>query len=266
MCKISVIIPYYNRESTLKRALDSVLNQTYKDYEIILIDDGSTDKSKFIVKEYIRNNKNVKILSLSQSNSGAAAARNLGVRNASGEYIAFLDSDDSWENDKLQIQLKYMEELDLDLISTNINIRMHNKIVKKYCTAINKEISFKKSLFKHYAYTPSVVMKKSAFLELGMFPESMKLGEDIYLFERCIRKYRCYVISDFLTNVYKPMYGNSGLTADIKAGQKALINNLRLIVKENNLFDQKVNALEYYFAFIFSYIKYFRRIILCKIR
>ena len=104
--KVSVIIPTYNREATLKRAVESVLNQTYTDFELIIVDDGSTDNTRQLV-ENIHDDRityyYVKI------NSGAAAARNYGIERAEGEYIAFQDSDDYWHSDKLEKQMKVME-------------------------------------------------------------------------------------------------------------------------------------------------------------
>ena len=104
--KVSVIIPTYNREGILGRSIESVLNQTYTEFELIIVDDGSTDNTRQLVENihddrisyyYVKNN------------SGAAAARNYGIERAEGEYIAFQDSDDYWHSDKLEKQMKVME-------------------------------------------------------------------------------------------------------------------------------------------------------------
>ena len=94
---ISVIIPVYNVEKTLKRCVDSVLEQSYVNIEIILVDDGSTDRSTEICERYAENFSNIRVLH--QENSGPSEARNNGVKIAKGEYIIFLDSDDWWESD-----------------------------------------------------------------------------------------------------------------------------------------------------------------------
>ncbi len=100
---VSVIIPYYNSERTIVRALNSVINQVYKNFEIILIDDGSNDNSYSVVEDFIKNNSQYQIKNLYQNNSGPSKARNLGIKQSIGKYIAFLDSDDSWDKNKLKI-------------------------------------------------------------------------------------------------------------------------------------------------------------------
>ena len=104
---VSVVIPVYNREDTIQRAVDSVLNQTYSNIEVLVVDDGSKDNSLEMLKKYHNDNR-VKIF-CQEFNQGANAARNRGIREAKGEYIAFHDSDDEWLPDKLEKQIKRME-------------------------------------------------------------------------------------------------------------------------------------------------------------
>ena len=106
---VSVITPVYNAEKFLKETIDSVLKQSYKDFEYLLIDDCSTDNSPEIVKAYAEKDSRVKYIKL-RENSGAAVARNTGLENAQGSYIAFIDSDDVWYADKLEKQLAFMRE------------------------------------------------------------------------------------------------------------------------------------------------------------
>src|SRR5690349_3602213 len=104
MPKVSVIIPTYNRAQFIARAVDSVLEQTYKDFEIIVIDDGSSDNTQEILKAY-----EGKIRYVYQQNKGISAARNRGIQEAKGEYIAFLDSDDVWKPEKLSVQVAILD-------------------------------------------------------------------------------------------------------------------------------------------------------------
>ncbi len=99
MCKVSVIIPMYNSQEFIEPCLESVLGQTFQDLEVLLIDDGSTDNSLVKVEKF-QNDQRLRVL-LQQDNVGVAVARNLGISNARGRYIAFCDSDDTWHPDKL---------------------------------------------------------------------------------------------------------------------------------------------------------------------
>ena len=99
--KVSVITPMYNCEKFISETIESVLNQTYTNWEMIIIDDCSTDKSKQIVKQYIERDKRIRLIALNE-NSGAAVARNKGIEVSSGRFIAFLDGDDLWESNKLE--------------------------------------------------------------------------------------------------------------------------------------------------------------------
>ncbi len=110
MPKVSVVIPTYNREDFISDTINSVLNQTYKDFEIIVVDDGSTDNTKQILERF-----GSKIKLIEQENSERAISRNNGVKNSSGEYIAFLDSDDVWILDKLENQVNLLDS-NLDAI------------------------------------------------------------------------------------------------------------------------------------------------------
>ena len=108
MPKVSVIIPTYNRAEYLPDAIDSVLAQTFRDFEVIIIDDGSTDNTREIIEKYIKRYPQI-IRPFYQMNSGASVARNKGIEEARGEYIAFLDSDDVWLSKKLERQVSVLE-------------------------------------------------------------------------------------------------------------------------------------------------------------
>ena len=99
MPKFSIIIPVYNVEKYIKRCLDSVFNQTFNDFEVIVVDDGSTDKTNTICNDYCKNNENMKVIHT--EHVGVSASRNIGINNASGEYILFLDSDDYIDKNSL---------------------------------------------------------------------------------------------------------------------------------------------------------------------
>ena len=112
--KVSVIIPVYNIEKYIKRCLDSVLNQTYSNLEVICVNDGSTDSSLEILKEYEKKDGRIKVVS--KENKGVSAARNLGIKEATGEYITFIDGDDFVELNMIQDMVNILEENDADIV------------------------------------------------------------------------------------------------------------------------------------------------------
>lgn len=117
---VSVILPTYNCENFIKETLDSVLKQTFKEWELIIVDDCSTDGTIEILNEYKKNDHRIKLYSLKQNN-GAAIARNLGVKHAKGNFIAFLDSDDLWNINKLELQINFMIDNNYSFTCTSYN-------------------------------------------------------------------------------------------------------------------------------------------------
>lgn len=105
--KVSVITPSYNSAKYIGKTIDSILSQSYENLELIIVDDCSSDDSLAVIKNYIKNDSRVKLYRLSK-NSGAAVARNTGIQHAQGKFIAFLDSDDTWDSDKLEKQIEFM--------------------------------------------------------------------------------------------------------------------------------------------------------------
>ena len=115
--KISVIVPVYNVEQYLPRCIDSILDQTFTDFELLLIDDGSKDKSGEICDNYAKKDSRIRVFH--KENGGVSSARNLGLYNAKGKYIAFIDADDWVENEYLRIMYKHGEEECADIISSD---------------------------------------------------------------------------------------------------------------------------------------------------
>ena len=115
---ISVIIPTYNREKTIRKSIESVLNQTYTDFELLIVDDGSKDNTKEIVEQY--EDERIRLISYAP-NQGAAHARNIGILNAKGAYIAFHDSDDLMRSDRLERQLKFLKEQEADFVFARVH-------------------------------------------------------------------------------------------------------------------------------------------------
>lgn len=177
----SVIIPSYNRYKILKRAIDSVLSQSFKDYELIVVDDGSTDETRKIPSEYHNLFKYI-----SQANSGVSSARNLGIANSDSPFFAFLDSDDIWLPKKLEEQYCYIKENPNILIhqTDEIWIRNNRRINPK-----NKHLKkggdiFISSLDLCMISPSSVVIKRDLFEKYGLFDENLPVCEDYDLWLR----------------------------------------------------------------------------------
>lgn len=127
---ISIVIPFYNEEKFLKRAINSVVNQTYSSIQIILVDDGSTDKSTLYAKEFCENHSNSKLIII--PNSGPGNARNIGIQNVSGTYIAFLDADDYFHNNAIEILYENLISNNSDLsIGQYVMLDKNENILKK---------------------------------------------------------------------------------------------------------------------------------------
>ena len=163
--KISTIIPVYNREKYIAEAIDSVLAQTYKPIEVIVVDDGSTDNSAGIVKQYV----NSSIRYTFQPNQGIGAARNTGIELAKGSYYAFLDSDDLWTPDKISLQMKAFDnDPDLDMV--------FGQVVQFRSTQLGTILDQKDQIVPGYIPS-SLLIQRDSFHKVGKFTTQWKIGE-----------------------------------------------------------------------------------------
>lgn len=195
---VSVIIPTYNRAHTLKRAIDSVLTQTFTDYELIIVNDGSTDETKNLLESFSEHTI------VHTQNEGVSKARNTGLKYARGEWIAFLDSDDEWFREKLEKQLNFAKtNPQFPLIhGDEIWIRNGNRVNAKYKHAKGGGDQFIPSL-KACVIGPSVALiKKSLLEEFAGFRTDYPVCEDYDLWLKITQKYSIGFIDEFLINKY----------------------------------------------------------------
>ena len=194
---VSVIIPAYNADQFIAQAIQSVLDQTYRSYEIIVVDDGSTDDTKDILRGFAD-----QIHSCFQENCGPSAARNAGIKIAQGEYICFLDADDIWVPHKLEVQLAYMEcHADIDFVfSDHQDFNAGDVLPGSF---LKDRMIFEDSLIKegpiqnaflmllqeNFISTPTVMVKKACFEETGLFDEDLRSVEDRDLWLRIAAKF-----------------------------------------------------------------------------
>ncbi len=182
----SIVIPLYNKEFSITQTISLVLNQTISDFEIIVVNDGSTDKSIDKVKQI----KDERIKIIHQENSGVSAARNKGIENAKNEWIVFLDADDWWIENHLEV-LKNMITTHENYFVFCTSYIESSKFVN--CKSDNQvlivENYFKEGLNNFFFWTSAVCIHKSVFKNTGVFRTDLSMGEDLELWVRIGRKY-----------------------------------------------------------------------------
>ena len=196
---VSIVIPTYNREDFILKTIKNVLNQTYPHIEVIVIDDGSTDNTKILIEEFIKQNNIDNVRYYWKENGGVSSARNMGIDECKGKYIAFQDSDDLWKNDKIEKQLK-------KIISNDCNIC--------YCGTIKKTNSTEKRLknkFKEKKLLLSILKAESDAQTITWlierdfikdnkikFNEECKYSEDLEFFMKCIYLGKVCCVKEYL--------------------------------------------------------------------
>lgn len=262
LAPVSVIIPCYCCSSTIHRAVRSVWFQSWRPYEVLLVDDASPDNTLDVlyqIKEYYPKNW-VKVISLKQ-NRGPGHARNIGWDQAAQEYIAFLDADDSWHPNKIEIQLKWMLK-NPDFVLTGhlyekVNDQQNNMFhfdKKNYFEENNvKFISKRNLLLSNCFSTPTVMIKKD--IPFRFFEK--RFSEDYLLWLMIVlNNYKAALINLPLANLYKAPYGEGGLSGQLWEMEKGELETYFIISKE------KPSLKKYIWVFyIYSMLKFFKRVI-----
>lgn len=200
--KVSIIIPTYNRAKMLEKSVNSVLAQTYPWFEVLIIDDGSTDNTRQLVASF--RDKRIRYYQM-EKNQGASAARNYGLQNANYDYIAFEDSDDLWYADKLEKQMTILQNVDED-----IGIVYHKIVYDfgegRYAILPPEEIEKEKKsgniytqmLYHNLIPCPSILARRSAIRKTGGFDTELKALEDYDFALRLTKKYKAYFLDEIL--------------------------------------------------------------------
>lgn len=241
---VSVVIPTYNREHCLGRAVESVLNQSYSNIELLIVDDGSDDGTEALVASW----KDDRICYIRQVNQGAPAARNNGVRNAQGEFIAFQDSDDCWYPDKLEIQMEYWQRhQEYSMIYSAYMLRRQNgeSVRVPYSgTWGNLEGDiFSTLLVNNCIGTPTMLMRKDCFWEIGGFKEEMECLEDWDFALRFSEKYLIGFVEKPLMDAFPLEGGISSHTGNFCLNRCRMIATNRKQLLDRGLFDRVVGDL-----------------------
>jgi len=235
MAKVSIIVPIYNAEKVLSRCIDSILNQSYKNLEIILINDGSKDKSIDIIREYEKLDSRIKVIN--NSNKGVSETRNIGVSQATGEYIQFIDSDDYIELDMIEKTIKLIEKEDADCVITGLFLDIvTDKGIDSAIQTFEKSIcKDKKSIAQNvlkrlngtYINSPvNKLYKKSIITNNNIkMDKNIDLGEDLIFNLEYMKFCNCVVFSEE-TYYHYCMQVQENLTFKYRSDKLQLMENL----------------------------------------
>ncbi|MDT8316788.1 MAG: glycosyltransferase [bacterium] len=204
--RVSVIIPTYNRAGMIVECLESVLNQTYSDYEVIVVDDGSTDDTEELIGPYLNRIRYIK-----QENMGNAGARNSGIEATKGDIVAFNDSDDLWLPDKLERQVKYLDEHpDVGMVCGNGIFFGSSKVEGKKVISDKRAITLEKdgvtlaSIFmKSTLRTPTMVVRRKVIETVGGFDPDFKVCVDLDFAFRVLMKFKVAFMNEPLFKLRK---------------------------------------------------------------
>ncbi|WP_288243668.1 glycosyltransferase family 2 protein [uncultured Chryseobacterium sp.] len=239
----SVVIPLYNKENSIRNTVQSVLNQSFADFEIVIVNDGSTDKSLEVVRQI--NDARIRIID--KDNGGVSSARNYGIKNAEKEWIAFLDGDDLWEIDHLQTIYNMIQQFPSDKVFCTSYIRNTQQFPKQQDnTVVVIEDYFEEAVKSHFFWTSVAVVNQFVFTDVGIFKENLSRGEDLELWARIGFKYR-FIKSNKVTGVYVQDSENK-----LSFGKLKLKNSILSVISFDNLSQ--------------SQSKYFKRLIINKIK
>lgn len=244
MKKVSIIVPVYNSEKYISKCLDSIINQTYKNIEIIVINDGSKDNSIDILKEYERKYSN--IILIDKKNEGVSKTRNLGIKKSTGDYIMFIDNDDFIDKDYVETYMKN-EEYDI-VIGSYKRVNNEDKILFKYNLDEN-------SLWtKYVVLAPWAKLYKKEFITKNKIEfVDFKIGEDVYFNLLCYSKTNnIKIINDFKYNWF---YNNESVSNTSQRGLNKDVDITILLDKVINIIDMNNKYNKYFIErYIYWYL------------
>jgi glycosyltransferase involved in cell wall biosynthesis len=229
---VSVILPTYNRAKLIDRAIKSVLGQTYQDFELIIVDDGSNDNTKDVVNSF--DDKRIRYV-WHKENKGANAARNTGIAMARGKYVAFQDSDDEWLPEKLEKQMRVFKNTSVGVVYTGFwRIKGNEKTYIPSSKIEQKEGNIHHMLLHgNFVTTQAAVIKRECFNKAGLFDESLPRLQDWELFIRISKHYLFKCVDE-------PLVISYFTPKSISANQEALIS-AHLYILEKHYDDLKMD-------------------------
>ena len=241
MDTVSVIIPVYNNSKYLKECIDSVINQTYKKLEIIIVDDCSTDGSIDIIKSY--NDKRIKTI-FHKKNKGSASTRNDGIKSASGRYLAFIDSDDYWELDKILKQVKFIKDNNYHFIYSNY---YYYKNGKTHIAKVPSSLDYNGYLKNTAIFTSTVLIDMKYFNKKDVYMPDLPIGQDAATWMSMLKKVdRAYGMKDILS-IYR--VGNNSISSNKFKASRRTWN----LYKRENI--KLIKRIYYFISYAYNAIK-----------
>lgn len=245
----SVVIPYYKKRKYIERCIDSVLNQTYQDFQIILVDDGSKDDISFLCAEKYGD----KVQLIVQENQGVSAARNIGIANAKNDYIAFLDADDFWHIDYLLFANIIINQTDADLIaigSTNNLSKLQKEKKEIIFNVITEDSYLLKASHSAVLNSSCVIAKKDLLFKTAGFDIGLTRGEDIEMWLRLVHHSKRFVKINNILSFYDLDVGGQA-TASKSNFKSSFASRLEAYSKSGE--KQKTFARRFMYSRLFSY-------------
>lgn len=241
MDKVSVIIPVYNSSKHLNECLDSVIRQSYKNLEIIIVDDNSTDNSVDLINNY--KDKRIKLIKLNK-NRGVAFSRNKGIDMSTGSFIAFIDSDDFWKRDKIKKQVNFIKKNDYTFIYSDYTFYKNGKT---HDTCVPKSMTYEDALKNTAIFTSTVMFNMKYLTKKDIYMPDIKRGQDTACWWRILKK----GVTAFAIKEPLSIYRVEGKT--LSSNKFKALKRTWLIYKRENLsFFKRIFC---FFCYVFNAIK-----------
>lgn len=200
MPRVSILIGVYNGQKTLEQSLSSIFAQTFKDFEVIAVDDASTDTTPNILERFAVKYPNVFIIEWNASNQGLTKSLNKALKKARGEYIARINADDSWEPTKLEKQVTFLDaHPEIGIIGTNCLVHYEGNSTPKRAVFPETHKEIARKLFRRNPFAHSAILARTALLQnAGGYDESVRYGQDYELWLRLFPKTKLHNLQEFL--------------------------------------------------------------------
>ena len=245
---VSIVVPVYNAGRFLDDTIKTVLNQTYANWELILVNDKSTDNSREIALKYQEKDHRIKLLD-NKNNSGAAISRNKGIDEAKGKFIAFLDADDLWNKDKLKKQVKFMNEKDCEFSFTGYEFADESGKPNGKKVYVPATINYKQALKNTTIWTSTVMLNMEKLSKMQIKMPDLRRGQDTATWWKILRTIDKAYGSDTLLSYYR------------RTSNSLSANKLAALRRTWNLYrrHEKLNILMSSYCFIYYCINATRR-------